>query len=458
MSPPRTHRRIVFSLVPFVGLALLAEGTARIAEARYAFSESLAVAVGLMGFRNEPILGDPAAESGPILVREESGRDAGAEPYVIGGVVIDGAAPSRDRRSLAAPAPTGREIFVVGGSAAFGFPYPAEDGFAERLAERLGGDYHVRNAAGVGQPSGELRPVVRRIAAEHRPDWLIVFSGNNEWIRWTLPTQLQLSERRLQVFRAAERSRFLAALLLWSIRSSGNRFRATGFAKSDFARHRELWGAAYALEHPSDELGYDASTWPETKRRYLEAFEANLTAIANDARAAGTRVVFMTMPFNYKLSPAWKHPQPESLDPRHVAATRAAVRRAANALARGAAREALAVCRTALALDPGVPILHYLRAQSHDALGQPGEAEQAYAASREAMVGNLGSMLSINEVIRRVAADTGSELVDLRAVFDRVQHELGGTANADLIQDDCHPNPRGHRIIAGELHRLIASR
>jgi hypothetical protein len=100
-------------------------------------------------------------------------------------------------------------------------------------------------------------------------------------------------------------------------------------------------------------------------------------------------------------------------------------------------------------------ILHYLEAECLERLGRADEAEQAYARSRECMIGNLGSILGINEVIARVARDEGAELLDVRKLFDDWEHARGRHFNQDLIHDGCHPTPQGHRLIAEALDALL---
>jgi len=53
---------------------------------------------------------------------------------------------------------------------------------------------------------------------------------------------------------------------------------------------------------------------------------------------------------------------------------------------------------------------------------------------------------------------TGTELIDLPPLFDRYEHNLGHYFNDDLIMDDCHPTPLGHRLIAEALLARLASR
>ena len=52
---------------------------------------------------------------------------------------------------------------------------------------------------------------------------------------------------------------------------------------------------------------------------------------------------------------------------------------------------------------------------------------------------------------QRVAAETGVELVDVIKLFDRDEHMLGRYFNETLILDDCHPSPRGHKLIADAI-------
>ena len=73
------------------------------------------------------------------------------------------------------------------------------------------------------------------------------------------------------------------------------------------------------------------------------------------------------------------------------------------------------------------------------------------------MVGHLGGRLSINREIRRASEDAGCDLLDARELFDRVQAELGGHFNRDLIHDDCHPTPLGHHHLAIAIRDLLVS-
>ena len=262
-----------------------------------------------------------------------------------------------------------------------------------------------------------------------------------------------MSQARIRAVLPLLHSRALSAVLYWTLKRASQR---TGDPTA-FRIHQEIAGVTYALRFPADAQSFDPEQWRTTRRDFIDAFEANLLRMIEPAQAEGVRVILMTVPFNYKLSPAWKHPQPEFFVAEHAEATREAIREAASLLEQSRPRDALRVTEAALERDAGPAVLHHLKAMSLEALERLDEAEAAYALSREAMIGNLGSRLSINESIEKVARESGVELLDLAALFDREQHALGGRFNEDLIHDDCHPTPLGHRLIAAALYQRLAT-
>ncbi|MBI3544062.1 MAG: hypothetical protein HY075_12395, partial [Deltaproteobacteria bacterium] len=307
-------------------------------------------------------------------------------------------------------------------------------------------------AAQVSWSSGDLVPLAQRVVLEFRPHTLVVLAGNNEWIRWSAPGQPSMAPWALSTLRALAESRLVsAAMAVWLSFVGRHQDQLRRFGPG-FHVDFELTGADYALKHPAERYApFDGSAWHETKKRFLDTFEARLSEIVTFARAHGVRVILMAVPFSYKLSPAWRHPQPESFIAQYRDEVRAAVARGAELVARRDCEGALKVLRAAQAKDPEPPILSYLEATCLDELGRPLEAEAAYARSRENMIGNLGARLSINERIRRVALRHGAELVDLPKIFDEFEHQRGRYFNEELIADGCHPTPLGAELIAKAL-------
>jgi len=436
------------------------EGAAWIADARWHFREKLLDAYGLMVVENQPIRvpEDLPWPEGTVAVRSATGRRRTHESYTIAGRVIPDADPSTDvewLRPQGTVRPSEKRIFVLGGSSAFGFPYRYDDTFAGILGRRLGEHgYRVLNASRVGTTSAGLVPVSSRIINRYDPKFLVIFTGNNEWIHWAPENQPRIDRTRLRLLQVLAYSRALAWMEYRLLRRLVERS-AKPDAPEDFAMHKEISGHSYALRYPMGDDIFDPRRWLVNRQRYLDSFEANLSRMVRDAQDRHVQVVLLTVPFNYKLSPAWKHPQPESFGPKNTESVRRAIRAADRLLKDGKPEEALPLVVETLAQDPLSPMLNYLHGECLETMGRPLEAEAAYARCRENMVGNLGGVLSVNEVIARVAGKTGAELLDVRRLFDEYGHARGSYFNENVVHDDCHPTPLGHQLIADALLELL---
>ncbi len=441
MDPRRVTRRRKAALAIVVWLAAF-EGAAWIADAWWGFRYELLDGIETARTQTTPVAEEaPEWPRGVLRVRVPDRGEPRAEPYALGGRVIEGAWPDAKQEWLyPSDLGGGRRVFVLGGSAPLGYPYPYEASFARRLGRALP-DHQVINVGQAGWTSGQVLGAARVVVGEFEPDVLVIYSGNNEWIRWApQPRGVDLDwQARLA------HSRALAGAL-WL----GHRLRAR---QPPPAEAPPLVGWRHAVAHPDRELDVDG--WRRQRGAHLDMFRANLVAMRDLATARGARVVFCTVPFNYRLAPDFKHPQPDAFEPARAAEVRRAIGAAADALEAEQPSRALEATDAAIALDADPAVLHYLRGAALEALDRMPEAERAYAESRDRMVGNLGARLAINRVIREVATGEGVTLLDLRRRFDEAQHARGGWLNEDLVHDDCHPTPAGHAIIADALADLL---
>jgi lysophospholipase L1-like esterase len=456
---PSFRRKLLFSLLLFLLFVGLAEVVARVADARLHFHHQVVRALDDLERLDQP-------QPRPVLDWPDRGlwirlsQDRPKDPRVfdVGGRMIPDADPTRAVQGLlmpeGIPPDPPKSVFIVGGSAAFGYLYAYGDTFAGRLEARLAPKgYRVINAAEVGQVSAHFVPVVQRIIDHYRPDAIVFFLGNNEWKKWALHDRSG-GAWKARLHRLLANSRALAAIQYLVLRNAGTQREGSRELRLDFSTHRTMGiaDARYTLEHPlEDAVSFEPDELLRVKETFLDAFEENLHEMVRIARQRAVRVILLTVPFNYKLSPAWNHEQPESYKPESRDLVRGHIREAALLIRSRQYSEALKLMDEALAADPLPPILHYQRAQALEGLGRPVEAEEAYAQSREHMIGHLGHRLSINERIRNVARETDAELIDVRTLFDDDQHAQGRYFNQDLIHDDCHPTPLGHRIITDAL-------
>ena len=433
------------------------EITARVYDGHRQFRFQLLKTLGALQRAQSPPTAtrDAALEwpEGALCVRDTEYVPPPAEPYVLGGKVIAGAQPNARQKFIWPVEVAGRKrLIILGESAAFGFPLAYGESFAARLEQRLKGEgYAVLNAAQPAWTSGRLVPVAHRIVDQFEPETLILYLGNNEWFHWS-PVDEGPSPRRLGLLKFLAGSRVLAYIEFRLISRQVDR--AYSYA-GEFDQHHQLIGFDYALQHP---LAQPPADWEGVKRSFLANFETNLRDILQLAKQNRVRVILLTVPFSYRLSPAWMYPQPLAFSDGNAPVIRQSLDQAAADLQAGQPGEALEPLERALQREPAVPLPHYLKATALEAQGKLAEAEASYATAREKTVGHLGSILSINATIRKVAAATGTELIDLPPLFDRYEHNLSHYCNDDLIMDDCHPTPLGHRLIAEALLAQLSPR
>jgi len=456
----KTGAYIIFLL----SLAIILEAGARIIDSRTLFRHRALQMLSMLEKRTQPVkaLDDLPWPPKKLYIRApEPDPDAlRDEVYNVGGKIIPGAHETLKIR-LVSPETIKNEkskkIFIVGESAAFGFPYLYPYSFGSILNNQLWDrNYSVINASQISYPSGWLVPIVRRIVDYYEPDTIIIFPGNNEWVNWKAYDPPWFLKKMIKGFRTVSESRFLAALIYGGFKYKAFRDKKFVNRQNQFVMLSHIEGFDYALANPFEEFfTYPKDLILQYKQRHLETFEHNLKKMIAIARRKNIRVILMNMPFNYKLCPAFMYPQPESYDPASEQEVRRRIQAAADLIRKEQYMLALTLIDEALALDPLPPVLHYMKGYALEKLGRLAEAEHSYALSRENMIGHLGARLSINRSIERVARETNTEFVDLKEIFDKVEHSLGGFFNEHLITDDCHPNPAGHRIIAATLYPLF---
>ena len=434
------------------------------------FRQKLLWRLALMETETEPVAAELDTTPGRTLwIRGSDKAPDPAEPYRVGQTTIDDAGPWIEHRRVTpdtCPGFPGKRTFVLGGSAAFGYPYRHDKNLAAQ-ADRPSSnpDHRVLNAARVGANSSDILPIAQTILEHYDPATLVIFAGNNEWFHWRpsrpglkpdddSPT-LPLDRSSRSVLITLTHSRALAAFmsgLLHLLYDRDTQAAPLPVIHDDgFVEHYNLQGARHAFENPLTPLRYDATTWPETRQRYLDRFRDNLVRIVAEARSKNVRVILMTMPFQYRLAPAWKQRQPLAGNPSNLHTMTRLIHETLQLQKLDRTDDALLIIQFAIKIDPDAPVAHYLEAELLESLGRPDEAEAAYARSRETMIGNLGSRLSINRVIRKVATNQEAELVDLRKIFDEFQHSRKRHFNVELIHDDCHPTPLAHSLIAHHL-------
>ncbi|MEW6743947.1 MAG: tetratricopeptide repeat protein [Planctomycetota bacterium] len=334
----------------------------------------------------------------------------------------------------------GFRFFCLGGSSAYGFPWGADVAFTAVLGDVLAAAHPERaieavNAAGVSYAMHRLRIVANEIL-EYEPDFIVIYCGHNEFVE---PAFFDALKRRSAPLQQIEyllaHSRIytsLADLLSRPDVSEAGETPEFGM----FVRRNE---SLIYTQRQKEEIG---STYRE-----------NLQSIVRLAHQRGVKVLLATIPCNLRDWLPNESILEQTLDPAQRATWAAALETGRAQLARGEVAEAVASLRGALELAPRHAETHYLLAQACEGLGYWKAAREAYERACDDDASPTRRLSAFNEVLRQVASEEGTLLVDVDELFAAESEH--GLVGFNWIEDYVHPNPRGHELIAWFLWKAI---
>ena len=352
---------------------------------------------------------------------------------------------SMEDQVFTTPKPPGTvRIFILGGSAARGYPQPrnlAASAFLEAWLAELWPERKVEvlNLGTTALASFPQMYIVDEVLA-FEPDLVIVYSGNNEFYGAHGVASVHAfgqSTLAMQVFRA------------W--RSTGLGHWLTDVSTRRKPAESSEEGAAPLMER----VMAHAQIPPGSPRRAAAArnLENHLTYVAEQCVQRSVPVILCTLPVNEgSLHPIGEDVAPD-LPPDQQD-------RFAALLAQGQAMAQTAPAQALAALDEAAELwdlhagLHFARAQCLAAQGQPAEArvEHGRAIDLDTMPWRPTSACQA-AVPRAVAAAKGAVLCDLAALFR--EHSPAGVIGWELMDDHVHPNLAGQALIArGWLHAM----
>jgi len=345
----------------------------------------------------------------------------------------------------AAKEPASFRFFVVGGSMAYGYELqdPARGSFVHRLESLLRQREPSRriegvNVGGISYASYRLVGLVEEVL-DYEPDLIVVATGHNEFLEARhyadLVDHASWLDRVLYEVRIAHLLRDLLetaqARFARSVRPA---------APSDPVLQAEYVGERYIVR--------DAREY----RLTLDHFTRNLERIIDLARARGIPVMLMTLPSNLRDWPPFHTVTPND-------AAKQVMERDLNLgvahLKARRFRAALALARSAIAANERAAVFHYLAARSLDGLGDHAAAKRHYVLAKDTDGFPHRALSDFNERVREIAAERDVILVDGEAVFERAARD--GIPGNDLFLDHCHPNARGHRLLAEAIAAHVAA-
>ena len=294
----------------------------------------------------------------------------------------------------------GYRIFVLGGSTAASWPYPANVMFSRILAQRLADTFPERhievvNVAISAVNSFTLLDFMDEVLA-HQPDAILIYAGHNEFYgALGAASSRSVGQQRWLVRLYLKLLHFKTVQLL---RDGVNEFvwRFLGGARDE---RPTLMGTMVGEE--SVALG------SETFKRAQANFAANLREILARGQAAGVAMMLSEVVSNLRDQPPF-------------VSTRDTSGRSADD--------------------------YYAEAQALEAERKFEQARQAYIQAKELDGLRFRAPEAFNNLINQIGAEAGVAVVPMRAYFERAARH--GIVGADLMLEHLHPNVEGTFLLA----------
>ena len=338
-------------------------------------------------------------------------------------------------------------VFVLGGSAAMGFPHK-NHGVDRLLAAQLRAlfpnkDVEVVNTAMTSVNSHVVYQVAKTLPAESA-DVAVILMGNNEVVGpygpGTFNQNFLSSLSAIRALQALKRTR------LWQLLDSALSEVQSNDVKAD-------------LEWQGMQMFVDNGVAEDDPRMsaVYEHFEGNLRDIVDTLDAKGMHVVLSTVPVNLRQSAPFLSVSRDDISAGDETKLAALRERAELQALNGRWREAQDLWQQAIALDAGHADSHFQLATSLENLGEFALARSHYERALDLDGLRFRADTRINAIIERVARGYDSSnvsFVNSSKGFDRASAPYA--PGWDLLVEHVHYDFSGNAVLARIFARAIA--
>jgi tetratricopeptide (TPR) repeat protein len=343
--------------------------------------------------------------------------------------------------------PGGLRVFVLGGSAAAGWPFQLGDtnlsALLERKLRRLqpGRPIEVVNMA-AGTYGSHRVALLLEEALRYRPDAVLVYNGNNEFLE-----NLVFRPRNPPAPWDASAAARLAWRVAVRLTTTRPRFDVRGY---DFD--------AQQANHLSFAFG-QASRYREDPRQFealLEHYRFNVEAMVAEAGRAGVPLFLVTCPVNLKdWSPNVSRHRP-GLGAAERARWTERYREGVLALEGGEAAAAVTPLREAAAIDDEHAEGHFRLGEALLRSGRRDEARAEFVRALERDAFPFRELPEFQRLLRQVAEARGVPLVDIVPPIEAAAGD--GIPGFDVFVDYVHLTERSQELAAQEMLRALWDR
>lgn len=338
----------------------------------------------------------------------------------------------------------GLRIFVLGGSAAAGWPYHAGDTNISALLERKlrllypGRTIEVINVAAGTYASHRVKQILEEIL-HYNPDLIFLYNGNNEFLE-SLVYRLRNPPApwdRSAAIRLTYRTVTSLTTPLPRVDESNYDINAQvpntlSFAFSKTSLYRED---------------------PRQFQMLLEHYRFNIEEMVAAAGDAKVPLFLLTCPVNLKDWVPNVSRHRKGLTPEEKARWTGLFREGYLAVERGDYTRAIAPLRAAIALDGEFAEAHYRLAEALRRTGQRGEAKAEYLLALERDAFPFRELPEFQAILREIALKRKVPLVDIVPPLEAIAGD--GILGLDILIDYCHLTERSQEIVAHEMLRAV---
>ena len=338
-------------------------------------------------------------------------------------------------------------VFVLGGSAAMGFPHK-NHGVDRLLAAQLRAlfpnkDVEVVNTAMTSVNSHVVYQVAKTLPAESA-DVAVILMGNNEVVGPYGPGTF--NQNFLSSLSAIRALQTLKRTRLWQLLDSALSEVQSSDAKAD-------------LEWQGMQMFVDNGVAEDDPRMsaVYEHFEGNLRDIVDTLDAKGMHVVLSTVPVNLRQSAPFLSVSRDDISAGDETKLTALRERAELQALNGRWREAQDLWQQAIALDAGHADSHFQLATSLENLGEYALARSHYERALDLDGLRFRADTRINAIIEGVAREYDSSQVSFvhsSKGFDRASAPFA--PGWDLLVEHVHYDFSGNAVLARIFARAIA--
>ena len=339
-------------------------------------------------------------------------------------------------------------VYVLGGSAAQGFPHK-NHGVDRLLAAQLRAALPSHNIEVINTAMTSVNSHVVYAVAESIPkdsaDFAVILMGNNEVVGpygpGTFNQNFLANITVIRTIQALKRTRTWQAIdsLIQKI-------------KPVDARQELEWEGMQMFTNngvPHDD--------PRMESVYGH-YEENLTDIIETLRGKGIHVLLSSVPVNLRHSAPFLSVRSPDLSDEQLDRWRALTRSGSQSAAQENWGDAVTQFQGALEIDPGYADTHFRLATALENRGDFQEARTHYQRALDLDALRFRADTRLNQIIQDVAAGTESDtfsFVDSAAAFEQASHPYQPGWN--LLLEHVHYDFAGNNILAAEISRSIMS-